>query len=73
MLSNKSNPLSCMIINGSKKKKLEKKKKANPLYLTLFLARIVWIDKLHDLMKRFLSYKGCHENRQKTFFQLSWQ
>ena len=36
-----------------------------------FFPGIVWIDKLHDLMKGFFSYKGCHGNRKNTFFQLS--
>ena len=43
------------------------------LYLSdsIFFPRIVWTDKLHDLMKVFFSYKGCHGNRKNIFFQLS--
>ena len=41
------------------------------IYLIQFFSRIVWIDKLHNLMKGF--DKCCHRNMKNTFFQLSWQ
>ena len=37
------------------------------LYLIPFFSRIVWIDKLHDLMKGFFPYKGCHGYRKNIF------
>ena len=37
------------------------------LYLIPFFSRIVWIDKLYDLMKRFFPNKGCHGNRKNIF------
>ena len=43
------------------------------IYLIPFFVRIVWMDKLYDLRKRFLPNKGYHGNRKNTFFQLSWQ
>ena len=46
---------------------------ADFIYPIPFFSRIVWIDKLHDLMERFFPKKGTHRNRIKTFFQLSWQ
>ena len=43
------------------------------IYLIPFALRLVWINKLHDLMKGFFPHNCCHGNRKKTFFQLSWQ
>ena len=37
------------------------------LYLIPFSSRIVWIDKLNDLLKRFFPNKGFHGNRKNIF------
>ena len=41
------------------------------IHLIPFFPRIVWITKLHNLMKRFFSNKGYHGSRKKTFSRLS--
>ena len=57
--------------NGLQRKALDQFSSVDFVYLIPFFSRIAWIDKLHDLMKRFFPYKGCLRNRKKTFFQLS--
>ena len=41
------------------------------IYLIASFLRIIWINKLHDLMKTFFPNKYCYGIRKKTFFQLS--
>ena len=41
------------------------------IYMIPFVSRIVWIDKLHNLMKRFSPNNGCHGNKKKISFNLS--
>ena len=41
------------------------------IYVILLFSRIVWIDKLYDLIKGFFPNKGWYRNKKNTFSQLS--
>ena len=38
------------------------------IYLIPFFSRIFWIDRVHDLMKRFFPDKDCDGNKKSIFF-----